>query len=115
MVFDPVGLVCLHAETSFSVFIVFRVVAVKQDNPTVPFEGQDMGGDSIQKPAVMADDNDATGNIFYGLFESPHNIDVEIVGRFIKEEDVGPFLEHAGQVHPVALAPGHETDFFLLV
>ena len=74
-----------------------------------------MGGDSIQKPAVMADDNGAASKIFYGLFEGPHGIDVEIVCRFIKEEDVGPFLEHAGQMNPVALAPGHETDFFLLV
>ena len=41
-----------------SPFGVFRPVAVKPYNFSVSFEGQDMGANSVQKPAVMAYDED---------------------------------------------------------
>ncbi len=49
------GLGALFAQTLFLVGFVLLVVAVKEHPLAVAFSGQDVGGDTVQEPAVMAD------------------------------------------------------------
>jgi hypothetical protein len=74
-----------------------------------------VGGDAVQKPAVMADDHGAAAEVFQGLFQRPHGVDVQVVGGFVQQQHIGSGFEHAGQVHPVALPAGEHPHFFLLV
>ncbi len=40
---------------------------------------------------------------------------VEVVGRFVEQEDVAAGLQHLGEVHAVALTAGKVADLLLLV
>jgi hypothetical protein len=51
------------AEPILSIGLVFRIVAVKPNNLAVAFEGEDMGRDPIQKPAIVGDHDRAPGKI----------------------------------------------------
>ena len=70
----------------------------------VALEGQDVGGDAVEEPAIMADDDGAAREILQRLFQRAQRIDVEVVGRFVEQQHVGAGLEHLGQMHAVALA-----------
>ena len=43
------------------------------------------------------------------LFQRPHGVDVEIVGRLVEEDDVAALLQHPRQVHAVAFAAGEHA------
>ena len=55
------GVVGLVAQTALAVGLVVGIVALEPDHLAVAFEGQDVGGDAVQEPAVVADDQDAAG------------------------------------------------------
>src|SRR5215469_5174488 len=79
------------------------------------FEGENMSGDAIEKPAIVADDHGAAGKVLQRLLERAQRVDVEIVGRLVEQEDIGAGFEHFGEMHAVALAAGKLADFFLLI
>jgi hypothetical protein len=54
----------------------------------VAFEGKDVSRDTIEEPAIVADDNGAAGEILERLFQRTQRIDVEIVGRFVEQQNV---------------------------
>ena len=105
-VLDPVRLVGRGAETGFPVRLVLGIVPVEPDHLALPLEGQDVGGDAVEEPAVMADDHGAAGEILQRLLQGAHGVHVQVVGRFVEEQDVGPLLQHPGQVDAVPLAAG---------
>ncbi len=109
------GLVGGEAESGFAVGFIGLVVAFEEADIGVGFEGEDVGGDAVEEPAVVADDDGAAGEVFEGFFESSHGVDVEVVGGFVEEDDVGALFEDAGEVYAVAFAAGEEADGFLLV
>jgi len=47
------------AEAGFAVGFVIRAVAVEPGHFAVALEGQDMGGDAVEKPAVKGDHDGA--------------------------------------------------------
>jgi hypothetical protein len=51
------------AESSFVVFFVFRIIAVEEKDFALAFKRQNVRADSIQKPAVVADDDNAAGKV----------------------------------------------------
>jgi len=114
-VFDPVRLVRGGAETRLPVPFVLGIVAVEPDHPALSLEGEDMGGDPVEKPAVMADDDGAAGKVLDRLFERPHGVHIQVVGRLVEEDDVRPLAEHARQVQPVPLAAGKHPYPLLLI
>ena len=114
-ILDAVRLVCGCAEAAFAVSFVFGVVALEPDDAALAFKGEDVSCDAVQKPAVVADDDSAPGKVFESFFESAHRVDIEIVGRLVKEQDVCALLEHAREMHAIALAAGKRADFLLLI
>ena len=82
-VFDAVGLLRRQSETSIPVRFIIGKISFKPDDFTVPLECKDMGGYSVEKPAVMADHQDTTGENFQGIFQSPHGVYIEIVRGFV--------------------------------
>ena len=63
-VFDAVGLVVCCAEAFFPVRLIFRVVPFKPKDLAVALEGKDVGSDTVEEPAVVADYQDTAGEIF---------------------------------------------------
>ena len=53
----------------FIILFIFRIVALKPDHPRVTFKGHDMGGDPVQEPAIMADDDGAPPEAQQGLLQ----------------------------------------------
>ena len=63
-----------------------------------------MGRDAVEEPAIVADDHRAAREILEPFFERPERIDIEIVGRFVEQQQVRALLQHLGEMDPVALA-----------
>ena len=95
--------------------LVGLVVAVAPDDPAVPLEGEDVGGDPVEEPAVVADDHGAAAEVEERLLEGAEHVDVEVVGRLVEEQEVAAALEQLGQVDAVPLAAGEVGDLLLLV
>ena len=57
-------LVGINAQATFFVGFVFGIIAVEKFYFRVAFKRQNMRGDSVQKPAVMADDDGAAREVF---------------------------------------------------
>src|SRR5262249_36870101 len=59
LVLDAMGLNRFVSLTAFVVFRVFLIVAFEPDDLRVAFESQDVGGDTIEEPAIVRDDDRA--------------------------------------------------------
>ncbi len=112
---DPVGLIRRSSKTTSSVRLVFGVGSFEPDDGTIAFKRQNMGGDPIEEPAVMADHNDRSRKIFEGLFKGPKGVHIQIIRRLIQKKDIGSFLEHSCQVDTVSLSSGENADLLLLI
>ena len=100
--------------TSFRYCLVLGVVAIEEDHLAVALEGQDVGGQAVQEPAVVADDDGAAREVLDGLFQGAHGVHVQVVGGLVEEEHVGAALEGQRQVQAVLLAAGELLHLLLL-
>src|SRR5882762_5292232 len=91
-------------EPAHLVFFIILEIAFEPFDMAVTFEGQDMRGDAVEEPAVMADDHGATGEILQRLLQRAQRVDVEIVGRLVEQQHIGAGFQHLGQMHAVAFA-----------
>src|SRR3972149_1448436 len=114
-VFNAVWLICCSAETCLSVCLIFRVVSLEPDYLAVTLKSKHVCSDTVEEPAVMADDYGTACKILQGLFKGTHGVYVQVIGRFIKQKDIGLFLQHAGEMDAVSLTSGEHRDLFLLV
>src|SRR6266403_1821977 len=96
------------------VFFIILEITFEPFDMAVAFECQDVGGDAVEEPAVVADSHDATGEILQRLFESAQCIDVEIVGRLVEQQHVGAGFQHLPEVHAVADRDGAVVRCLLL-
>ena len=90
LVAKAVGLVGLDAQTLLAIRLVVAEVALPPTHLGVTLEGQDVGGDAVEEPAVVADDQDAPGKAQQGLFQGTQGIDIEVVGRLVEQQHVAP-------------------------
>jgi len=79
LVFDAVRLVGFGAEATAAVGFVIGVVALEPHRLAVALEGEDVGGDAVQEPAVVGDDDGAAGIVEERLFKRAQRVDVKIV------------------------------------
>jgi hypothetical protein len=84
-------------------------------HPAVALEGEHVGGDAVEEPAVVADHHRRAGEAQQRLLERPQGVDFEVVGRLVEEQQVAAALEQLRQVEAVALAAREATDLLLLV
>ena len=74
-----------------------------------------MGNDAVEEPAVVRDDDRAAAEVEQRLFQRAQGFDVEVVGRFVEQQQVAAALQQLRQVHAVAFAAGEVGDALLLV
>jgi hypothetical protein len=86
-----------------AVLLVLAVVALEVDDLAVALEGQDVGRDPVEEPAVVADHDGTTGEVAQIASSRARSVfDVEVVGRFVEEQQVAAaFQQRTGQVDPV--------------
>jgi hypothetical protein len=53
LVFDPMRLIRIRPQAALSIRFVIGVIAFEPDGVTVALEGEDMGGDTVQEPAIV--------------------------------------------------------------
>src|SRR3954453_19504104 len=104
LVLDPVRLVGGGAELAVPELLVLREVALEPADLALPLEGQDVRRDPVEEPAIVADDHGAAREGLESRLDRPESVDVEIVGRFVQEQDVPARFEELGEVDAVAFA-----------
>src|SRR3954453_1754402 len=110
LVFDAMGNGRVGPQPAHLVLLVILEIALEPLDVAVALEREDVGGDTVQEPAIVADDDGAAGKILERLFQRPQRVDVEIVGGLVEQQQVGARLEHLRQMHAVALAARERTD-----
>ena len=76
---NSVGLIGLFTQPLLAVRFVLAVIPLEPDHLTVPFKRENVGGDPVQEPAIVAADHGAAGKVLQSLFQRPQRIDIEIV------------------------------------
>src|SRR5579883_546003 len=115
LVLDPMWDGGIRAEPAHLVGLIVLEVALEPLDVAVALEGEHVGRDAIEKPAIVADDDGAAGEVLEGLLESAQGVDIEVIGRLVEQENVGARLEHFGEMHTVAFAARERPDLLLLV
>ena len=80
-----------------------------------PLPREDVGGDAIQEPTVVRDNDGATGESQEGILQGAQRLDVQVVGRLVQQEQVAALLEGQGQVQAVTLTTGEDARRLLLI
>src|SRR5262245_60025873 len=105
----------IGSEPAHLVLLVVLEVALEPLDVAIALERQNVRGDAVEEPAIVADDDRAAGEILERLLERAQRVDVEIVRGLVEQEHVGTRLEHLGEMHAVALAARQRADLLLLV
>ncbi len=108
-------LIRFRAEANLALLLVGLIVAFVPDGFALPFKGEDVGGDAVQKPAVVADDDGAAAEVEQSVFEGAQRFDVEVVGRLIEQQQVAAAPQQLRQMDAVAFAAGALGDLALLI
>ena len=107
--------VSADAEALAAVFFVLCIVAVKEADFGIVLEGKNMCRNAVKEPAVMADYQRAADEVFKPFLKCADRVDVQVVGRFIKQEHIRFALQSLRELYAVAFTAGKHTDFLLLV
>ena len=54
----------------------------------IALAGEDVGGDAVEEPAVVGDDEDAACEFEQGVFQGAQGLHVEVVRRFVQEQHI---------------------------
>src|SRR4030095_8805407 len=92
-----------------------RIVAVKPNDLAVTFEGEDVSRDPVEEPAIVGDHDHAAGKTFQRLFERAQGVHIQVVGRFVEQQNVRAFFQHLRQMDSIALAARQHADLLLLI
>src|SRR6478752_9388426 len=114
LVLNPLRDRGIDPQSALLVFLVIGKIALEPFDMAVALEGEDMGRDTVEEPAIVADDHGAAGVILQRLFERTQRVDVEIVGRLVEQQDVRARFQHLGKMDAVALTARERSDLLLL-
>src|SRR5438132_12505120 len=81
---NPMRLVGVGSKTLAALSLIHLIIPLTPNGFAVSLEGEDMCGDTVKEPAVVADDDGAAAEIQEGILQSAERLDVEIVGRFVE-------------------------------
>ena len=114
-VLDPVGLISRRAEAGAAIRFVIGIVPFKPHDAALAFECQDVCRDAVEKPPVVADDDGAAGKIIERFFERAKRVHIEIIRRFVEQDNVRALFEHLRQMDAVPFAARQSADLLLLI
>src|SRR5580658_5536651 len=112
---DPVRARGLLAQAQALVGFVLLVVALEEMHSRLAFEGQDVGRDPVEEPAVVADHQHRAGELTQRVLERAQRLDVQVVRGLVEQQHVGAREQRLGQMQPAALAARERADLLLLI
>src|SRR6185503_4866925 len=115
LVLDAVWLERLGAARLLHPLDVVAPRALEPDRLGVSFEGEDVGRDAVEEPAVVRDHDGAARELEQRLLERAQRVDVEVVRRLVEEEDVAARAQELREMDAVPLAAREIRDALLLV
>ena len=92
---DPMGRGCVVSQPALQVGLVIGVIAFEPLDVSVAFECENVGGDAVEEPPIVADDDGAACELGEGFLERSEGVDVEIVGWLVEQQDVATALRDA--------------------
>src|SRR3984957_14813827 len=99
----------LGAKALDLVLLVGLEVALEPEPVRAALPGQDVRGDPVEEPAVVAGDHGAAGELEQRVLQAREGLHVQVVGGLVEQEQVAALLEGEREVHPGALAAGHDA------
>src|SRR5690606_26780209 len=90
---DPLRLHGGLAQALLLVLLEVLEVALEHDDLGVALERDDVRADAVEEPAVVADHHHAAREVKDRVLERAERVDVEVVGRFVEQDDVAAGLE----------------------
>ena len=103
------------AQAARLVDFVLRIAALEEEYLTIALEGKNVGTDSVEEPAVVADNHSTASKCFQTFLQGTQRVHVDIVGRFIEEQNITFLLQCQGQLQTVALTTRENTAELALV
>src|SRR2546425_5010348 len=97
------------------VLLVCLIVALEPANTAVALEHEQVRGEAVEEPAIVADDRHASGEVKDGLLERAERVDVEVVRGLVEEQDVATGAQKLREMDPVTFATGEIADLLLLI
>ena len=94
---------------------VFAVIAREIPHVAVSREHKRVVHGTVHEEAVVAHDDDAAVELRQVFLEDFQRGDVQVVGRLVKDEEIGLGHQHHGQIEPAAFATAQLGDVLLLV
>ena len=70
----------------------------------VAVQGNEVIADPLEEVPVMRDHQESAGKAVKEILKCGESLDVEVVRRFVEDEDVRAAHEQAGELEPAALA-----------
>ena len=105
----------IYSEPFATLLFIFLKVPFAPVDVPVAFEREDVSCDTVQEPPVVTDHDDPAGIIENCFFECAERIDVEIVGRFVQEQQIGAAAQQLREVHSVTFPARKIADLLLLI
>ena len=102
---DLVGLIRLEVTLEPEPFALFDVALPRQD----------VGTGAVQEPAVVRDHHGAAGELLERVLQRTEGFDVEVVGRFVEQDQVAALFQGQRQIEAVALTTGEHLRRLLLI
>ena len=100
----------LGAFLFFLNFPEFGVIAVEVFDTAFPFEDEEVLGEFVEEESVVGDDDDATREFEEEFFEDVEGDDIEVIGGFVEDEEVGVVHKDGEEVEPSFFAAAELGD-----
>ena len=82
---NPLGFRAFLTQPLLFVRLIFLVVPIEECPLGIAFAGEDVGGDAVEEPAVVGDDQHAAGEFEERVFQRAQGLHVEVVGGFVQQ------------------------------
>src|SRR5690606_32436986 len=91
------------------IYPVIRIVSGKILYGSVPLENEEMVHDLVHEIAVVGDHDQAARKIQQKPFQDVQGHDIQVVGRFVQDQEIGILDQHGTEVEAFSFPP---TEFF---
>ena len=105
----------LASVAGFFPLLEVAIGALIEDYLAVTLNGEYVGADAVEEPAVVAHHHGTSGKVLQTLLEGAQGVDVDVVGRLVEKQHVALLFQGHCQEEAVALATREHSDHFLLV
>ena len=92
-----------NTEAFSLVHFVFRIVAIEEEHVAIAFKCKDMGANTVEEPAVVANHHSTACKRFQTFLKRTERVHVDVVGRFVEQQHVTLLLQSKRQLQAVAL------------